>query len=250
MNIKLIMQKPNQIYNLFQTPKRRVIILIDPDKFNLKKHSASISKLNSFIDFYLIGGSLLSASVTEDVLEKLRKLTNLPLVLFPGNAMQVSEKADAILFLQLISGRNPEFLISQHVHAAPLVSRTNLEVIPTSYLLIDGGKRTSVEYISQSMPIPDNKTDIAVATALAGKYLGHKIIYLEAGSGAQNPVPCKMVSEVASKTNLPVIVGGGIKNEKTAISLIEAGANAVVIGSLFESDADAAINIAKKIKKY
>lgn len=243
------MQKQNQIYDLFLKPGKHVIILVDPDKFNKQEAANNFRKLNSLIDMVFVGGSLLSETRTATVIDDLRIITDLPVVLFPGNALQVTEKADAILFLQLISGRNPEFLIGQHVHAAPLIARTSLEVIPTSYMLIDGGKRTSVEYISQSMPIPSDKTDIAVATALAGKFIGHKLIYLEAGSGALHAVPAVMVSEVSSKTNIPVIVGGGIRDEITALELLSAGACAVVIGSLFENDSDAVVRIAKKIKK-
>lgn len=243
------MQKQNQIYDLFLKPGKHILILVDPDKFDKQEAAKNFEKLNSLIDVVLVGGSLLSETRTDTVIEELREMTSLPVILFPGNAMQVTEKADAILFLQLISGRNPEFLIGQHVHAAPLIARTSLEVIPTSYMLIDGGKRTSVEYISQSMPIPSDKTDIAVATALAGKFIGHKLIYLEAGSGALNAVPAVMVSEVSSKTNLPVIVGGGIRDEKTALELLSAGANAVVIGSLFENNPEAVVRIAQKIKK-
>jgi putative glycerol-1-phosphate prenyltransferase len=242
------MQKQNQIYDLFQKPGKHILILVDPDKFNIEKGEIFIKKLDLLADMILVGGSLLSETRTENVIDQLKKNSRLPVVLFPGNAMQVTEKADAILFLQLISGRNPEFLISQHVHAAPLIARTNLEVLPTSYILIDGGRRTSVEYISQSMPVPADKTDIAVATALAGKYLGHKLIYLEAGSGALNAVPADIVKAVSIKTSLPVIVGGGIRDEKTAMDLFGAGANSIVIGSLFESNPDAVLRIAQQIK--
>jgi len=242
------MQKQNQIYDLFLKPEKRIFILIDPDKFNKEKTEKFLNEAENLIDMILVGGSLLSATLTENTLEELRKMTALPLVLFPGNAMQVTDKADAILFLSLISGRNPEFLIGQQVHAAPLISRTNLEVIPTSYILVDGGCQTSVQYISQSMPIPANKPEIASATALAGKFMGHKLIYLEAGSGALNAVPAEMIKEVAAKTKLPVIVGGGIRDAETAMNLLKAGANAIVIGSLFEANPEAVIQIAKTIK--
>lgn len=244
------MQKQNQIYELFLKPGKHILILVDPDKFDAGEAEKNFRKLNSLADMVLVGGSLLSETRTEKVIDEIRKVTDLPVVLFPGNAMQVTEKADAILFLQLISGRNPEFLIGQHVHAAPLIARTSLEVIPTSYILIDGGKRTSVEYISQSMPVPADKTDIAVATALAGKFLGHKLIYLEAGSGALNAVPADIVKAVSSKTNLPVIVGGGIRDEKTALDLFSAGANSIVIGSLFETNPDAVLRIAQQIRNH
>jgi len=228
--------------------EKRLIVLIDPDKFDRKRTEAFFAGAKDLVDMIFIGGSLLSANRTELVVSDLRKITSLPLVLFPGNSMQVTGQADAILFLSLISGRNPEFLIGQHVHAAPLLYRENLEVIPTSYILIDGGSRTSVQYISQSMPVPADKPDIAVATALAGKYLGHKLIYLEAGSGALHSVSPDMVREVSEKTQLPVIAGGGIRSAETAVELLNAGARAIVIGSLFETNPDEVIRIAKKIK--
>jgi phosphoglycerol geranylgeranyltransferase len=244
------MQKQIQIYDLFLKPEKRIILLIDPDKFCRNKDEVFFQKMKNNAAAILVGGSLLSVARTEKVIDDLHAITDLPIVLFPGNAMQVTENADAILFLQLISGRNPEFLISQHIHAAPLIARTELEVIPTSYILVDGGRRTSVEYISQSMPIPADKPDIAVATALAGKFLGHRLIYLEAGSGAMNAVPANIVNAIAEKTNLPVIAGGGIRDEKTALNLIEAGASAVVVGSLFESDPEAVIRIAEKLNLH
>lgn len=242
------MQKHNQIYDLFLRPEKRIILLIDPDKFDEEKTQQILRLHQSLFDVVFVGGSLLSANRTDEVVHFLKNSSPVPVVLFPGNAMQISAEADAILFLSLISGRNAEYLIGQHAQAAPLISRTNLEVIPTSYMLIDGGNRTSVQYISQSMPIPADKTDIAVATALAGKYLGHKLIYLEAGSGAQNAVPAAVVHEVCEKTQLPVIVGGGIRSEETAMALLQAGACAIVIGSLFETNPDAVVRIAQTIK--
>ena len=249
MNNYITMQKQNQIYELFLKPEKHLLILVDPDKFDAGEAENNFRKLNSLTDMILVGGSLLSETRTETVIDAIKKVSELPVVLFPGNAMQVTEKADAILFLQLISGRNPEFLIGQHVHAAPLIAHTGLEVIPTSYILIDGGKRTSVEYISQSMPIPADKTDIVVATALAGKFIGHKLIYLEAGSGALNTVSVDIVKAVSLKTNLPIIVGGGIRDEKIAMNLFNAGASSIVIGSLFETNPNAVLRIAKQIKK-
>ncbi|KAF5049909.1 Geranylgeranylglyceryl phosphate synthase [anaerobic digester metagenome] len=244
------MQKHNQIYDLFLRPEKRVILLIDPDKFDEEKTSLFFSHHSGLMDMIFVGGSLLSANRTSFVIAALKKLTQIPVVLFPGNSMQLSANADAILFLSLISGRNAEYLIGQHVQAAPLIYNSELEVIPTSYMLIDGGNRTSVQYISQSMPIPADKTDIAVATALAGKFLGHKLIYLEAGSGALNAVPADIVKAVSSKTNLPVVVGGGIRDEETAMDLFSAGANSIVIGSLFETNPDAVLRIAQQIRNH
>jgi len=242
------MQKHNQIYDLFLRPEKRIILLIDPDKFDEEKTQQILRLHQSLFDVVFVGGSLLSANRTDEVVHFLKNSSPVPVVLFPGNAMQISAEADAILFLSLISGRNPEFLIGQHVQAAPLISRINLEVIPTSYMLIDGGNCTSVQYISQSMPIPADKTDIAVATALAGKYLGQKLIYLEAGSGALHSVSPDMVREVSEKTQLPVIAGGGIRSAETAVALLNAGARAIVLGSLFETNPDEVVRIAEIIK--
>jgi len=242
------MQKHNQIYDLFLRPEKRIILLIDPDKFDEEKTQRFFSHHGNLMDMIFVGGSLLSANRTASVIAVLKKGTQIPVVLFPGNSIQILDNADAILFLSLISGRNAEYLIGQHVQAAPLIYNSGIEVIPTSYMLIDGGRRTSVEYISQSMPVPADKTDIAVATALAGKYLGHKLIYLEAGSGALNAVPADIVKAVSIKTSLPVIVGGGIRDEKTAMDLFGAGANSIVIGSLFETNPDAVLRIAQQIK--
>lgn len=248
MNHYIDMQKQNQIYDLFYSGKKLVALLIDPDKFNKSKIEKIFKKNICLPDLIFVGGSLLVEKQMEEVISFFKKNTKIPVVLFPGNSMQISKNADAILFISLISGRNPDFLIGQHVLSAPYIAKTQLEVIPTSYILIDGGVRTSVEYISQTAPIPSDKTDIALATALAGKYLGHKLIYLEAGSGAKNSVPTEMIKVISEKTNLPIIVGGGIRSEKMANHLLKAGASTIVIGNLFETNPDEALKIIENIK--
>jgi len=166
----------------------------------------------------------------------LKSKTSLPVVLFPGSAMQFAPNADGILFLSLISGRNPDFLIGQHVAVAPTVKQSGVEVIPTGYILIDGGSPTSVQYMSQTMPIPNTKPEIAVATAIAGELLGLKAIYLEAGSGAMVPVPAVLIQAVRKAITIPIIVGGGIRTREQYQSALDAGANLVVVGNGLEAN--------------
>lgn len=240
----------DQIYQKYHSGKKQLFLLADPDKFD-----ASILETDSFkniaekIDLFLIGGSLLSASGVEKTAAEIKAKTDIPVVLFPGRSIQLVPNVDAVLFLSLISGRNAEYLIGQHVQAAPFLHQYNIEAIPTGYMLIDGGKMTSVQYISHSMPIPSDKIDIAVATALAGKYLGQKLIYLEAGSGAEKTVPAEMISAVADATELPIIVGGGIKTAKKVDEIYNAGASAIVIGTAFEDNPSAMADVIKSIIK-
>ena len=175
----------------------------------------------------------------EDTLEyclSLLRRSSIPVILFPGNPLQISSNADALLLLSLISGRNPELLIGHQVLAAPELKRSKLEIIPTGYMLIEGGKLTSVNYMSQTLPIPSDKTDIAVSTAIAGEMLGMKLIYLEAGSGATEPVSVNMIKKVSDNVDLPVIVGGGIRDAKAASERCRAGADIIVVGNGFEDE--------------
>lgn len=236
-----------QIYNKFLSGRKLLIVLVDPDKFDSPKANLFFSSNKKHIDMVFVGGSLLEANRTEKVVAELKSIADCPVVIFPGSSMQIVPNADAILFLSLISGRNAEFLIGQHVQAAPLIYRLGIESIPTSYILVDGGKTTSVQYISQTIPVPADKPDIAAATALAGKYSGHQLVYLEAGSGALHAVPAEIVAEVAQKTQLPVIAGGGIRNAETAEKLVKAGAKAIVVGTLYETNPDEIVRIAEKI---
>lgn len=209
-------------------------ILVDPDKHN-PASLALIGKLagvNS-VDFILVGGSLVSGSVEETVLA-LKNSTDLPVLLFPGNVLQISPAADGILLLSLISGRNAEFLIGNHVIAAPVLKKTRLEIIPTGYILIENGRTSSVEYMSNTKPIPADKIDLAVATAIAGEMLGYKLIYLEAGSGAKMSVNTKMVAEVRSNIRIPLVVGGGINTPDQIRDTYKAGADIIVVGSAIE----------------
>ena len=216
--------------------KKRVALLVDPDGYDSK----SLDELIGFINLYppdlvLVGGSILFNPI-EITITALKLGTKLPVFIFPGNLYQLSERADGILFLSLISGRNPEFLIGNHVLAAPHLGRSGIEVIPTGYMLIGNGKASSVEYMSNTSPIPGNKPDIAVATAMAGEMLGLKALYLEAGSGASHSVEPAMIRAIRKLISLPLMVGGGIRTAETALELFSAGADMIVVGNALEKD--------------
>lgn len=231
--------KQGKIHKLFGRKKKQFAVLLDPDK-NLDNEKLSRIIKNAEqanVDYFFVGGSLISNSL-DRLIERVKAQTELPVIIFPGHAIQVSAKADAILFLSLISGRNPEFLIGNHVISAPFIKKTNLEVIPTGYMLIESGIQTSVEYMSNSKPIPHNKNDIAVATALAGEMLGNKLIYLEAGSGAQHGVSAEMISQVKKSISVPLIVGGGLRTKQDISKAFDAGADIVVIGTAIENNPD------------
>jgi putative glycerol-1-phosphate prenyltransferase len=224
-------------------------VLVDPDKHD-KRSISVIGKAASpgSVDFFLVGGSLVSGSVDESV-RLLKETTDLPVILFPGNVLQISPQADGILLLSLISGRNPEFLIGNHVIAAPVLSKTKLEIIPTGYILVENGRTTSVEYMSNTKPIPADKIDLAVATAIAGEMLGHKLIYLEAGSGAREKVNARMISEVRSRISIPLVVGGGIHTPEQVIETYRAGADVIVVGSAIEEEPEAAAGLFRSISE-
>ncbi len=225
------------IYNsISETGKKKIAILIDPDRNTPASLERIVNNSNqSGADYIFVGGSLLVGSIGETI-SYIKGLTNIPVIIFPGNVIQISEKADGILFLSLISGRNPEYLIGQHVISAPTLKKSGLEIIPTAYILIENGRTTSVEYISNTMPIPADKPEIVVATALAGEMLGMKLIYLEAGSGAAKSVALGIISEVKKSTGIPLIVGGGIRNGEDAKKIFASGADLVVVGSAVEEN--------------
>ena len=225
------------IYNtLLTSPAKKFALLIDPDKhtdISLVKTLSLASK--AAVDFILVGGSLVSGPIDHTV-DIIKSASHLPLILFPGSLLQLSEKADGILLLALISGRNPDYLIGNHVLAAHYLKKSGLEIIPTGYILIDGTSVSSVQYISNTRPIPVEKPDIVVATAIAGEMLGHKLIYLEAGSGADRRVSEKVVAEVKKNITIPLMVGGGIRTPEDVLNLFNAGAEIVVVGSAAEED--------------
>jgi putative glycerol-1-phosphate prenyltransferase len=227
--------------------KKQLAVLIDPEKAKDAglKETIRIAKECS-VDFFFVGGSLLMSDNMDQCIAEIKAQCDIPVILFPGNALQVNPKADAILFLSLISGRNPDMLVGKHVIAAPYIKAAGLEVIPTGYMLIESGTSTAVEYMSHTIPIPSGKSDIAVCTAMAGEMLGLKMIYLEAGSGAQVPVPCEMVAAVRQQIKLPLIVGGGIRTAEPARQLWDAGADILVVGTAIEQNAGMVAELAQQ----
>lgn len=222
-----------------QEGRKLLAILLDPDKMDTEMIKDMIPKINeSRVDFIFVGGSTVAEHATQDLVLELRKNTSLPIILFPGHYNQITPQADAILFLSLISGRNPEYLINQQVKAVPLLQKTELEVIPTGYILIDGGKKTAVQRVSSTMPIASNSIEEITQTAVAGMYMGNKMIYLEAGSGALQPVLPEVIKSVRKSVNIPLIVGGGIRTENELTKAYENGADLVVIGTAFEENYD------------
>ena len=213
-------------------------VLIDPDKTRIQKLDSIINlAVKHQVDYFFIGGSMILNDMLDNVLSRIKTSCSIPTVLFPGSTYQLSDKADAILFLSLISGRNAELLIGKHVMAAPYLKESTLEVLATGYMLIDGGVSTSVSYISNTLPIPSNKIDIAVSTAMAGEMLGLNLLYMDAGSGAKNVISTPMVRAVSEAIDIPLIIGGGIKDISTLREKLEAGADIVVIGDSIEKDA-------------
>ncbi len=220
-----------------QQGEKRLAILIDPDKLRLRRLEQVVElAVAAGVHYFFIGGSLVVNDMLDTVLSGIRERCSIPLVLFPGNSFQLSYRADALLFLSLISGRNPELLIGQHVIAAPFLKMSPLEIISTGYLLIDGGVQTAVQYMSNTYPIPANKDDIAACTALAGELLGLKMIYLDAGSGARNAVPEGMIESVRGAVSVPLLVGGGIRTPEQAAAKLRAGADMLVVGNAIEQD--------------
>lgn len=213
------------------------VLLLDPDKVPFEQIAATISPLRSAgVDVLLIGGSLLLKQNFDAFVGEVKKAAGeLPVILFPGSLHQISGKADALLYLSLISGRNPAHLIDNQVLAAPILWQLGLEAISCAYMLVESGQMTSAEFMSNSRPLPRNKPDLALAHALAAQYLGFKLIYLEAGSGAQLPVPDEMITAVSQTVSIPLIAGGGIRTPEVARNKVEAGASFVVVGNFFET---------------
>lgn len=220
-----------------QQGKKKFAVLVDPDHVKLSHFERIISHaVDAKVDYIFIGGSLIVNNRLDDCLKEIKKSCDIPMILFPGDSMQLSYQADAILFLSLISGRNAELLIGKHVISAPYLKVSPLEILSTGYMLVDGGVATSVSYISNTAPIPANKEDIAVCTALAGEMLGLKQIFMDAGSGAINPVSEEMISAVSSAVQIPLIVGGGIRTPEAANVRVKAGADVIVVGNAIEKD--------------
>ncbi|HMW37977.1 MAG: geranylgeranylglyceryl/heptaprenylglyceryl phosphate synthase [Saprospiraceae bacterium] len=241
----------DQIIDNKNQGKKSVAVLIDPDHHKLANLEATLTIANrQHVDYFFVGGSLIIQDRMDECLRLIRERSSIPAVLFPGNCFQISEYADALLFLSLISGRNPEYLIGKHVEAAPKLHMTSLEIIPTGYMIIDGQNSNTAAYISQTMPIPSDKVEIAVATSLAAELLGFKLLYLDAGSGAQKAVNPEMISRVSALIKIPIITGGGIKSGSQAISLFKAGADILVIGNAIEKDPSLIVELTGVAREY
>jgi phosphoglycerol geranylgeranyltransferase len=217
--------------------KKSFTVLIDPDKVNAQSiEQITTLAMDAKVDYFFVGGSLVISNHLDECIQQIKSLCNIPVVLFPGSPSQVSKYADALLYLSLISGRNPELLIGQHVVSAPFVKKSGLEIMPTGYMVVDGGAPTTVSYISNATPIPADKNEIAMCTAMAGEMLGMKLIYMDAGSGAKRPITEQMIEKVASYIESPLIVGGGIIEPEKAYRNCKAGADVIVVGNAIEKD--------------
>ena len=242
----------NTLRNRQREGKKSIAVLIDPDKV---EDSAKLQYLinlanENCVDFFLVGGSLVTTPNLSEVIRQIKSNVTIPVMLFPGNSMQIDPHADALLFLSLISGRNPELLIGQHVISAPIIRNTKLEVIPTGYMLINSGRTTSVAYISNTTPIPEDKYSLAACTAMAGEMLGLQAIYMDAGSGAENAISARMISTVRKAVKTPIIIGGGLNTSRKAITALEAGADMIVIGNALEKNPDLLIEISDKVYEW
>lgn len=232
----------NRIYQSLLLRKEKgqksFAVLIDPDKVTPEKMDELTSlAVEAQVDYLFLGGSLVISNHLDDVVQQVKRNCDIPVVLFPGSPSQVSRYADALLYLSVISGRNPELLIGQHVISAPAVKKSGLEIISTGYMVIDGGAPTTVSYISNTFPIPADKNEIAMCTAMAGEMLGMKLIYMDAGSGARRPITESMIEKVSKVIDVPMVVGGGITDPEKAYLNCKAGADVIVVGNAIEKDA-------------
>lgn len=213
-------------------------VLIDPDKVNPSAVEQLVRlSVDATVDYFLVGGSLVISNQLDEVVQQIKASCDIPVILFPGSPSQISNYADALLYLSLISGRNPELLIGQHVISAPFVKQSGLEIISTGYMVVDGGAPTTVSYISNATPLPSDKNEIAMCTAMAGEMLGMKVIYMDAGSGAKRAISEHMIQAVAQQIEVPLIIGGGITDPEKAYRNCKAGADVIVIGNAIEKNA-------------
>lgn len=235
-----------------QQGKKSIAVLVDPDKVTDALHLQHLINLanENCVDYFLVGGSLVTTTNTADIVKQIKASVSTPVVLFPGNSIQIEPSADALLFLSLISGRNPELLIGQHVVAAPIIKNTKLEVIPTGYMLVNSGRTSSVAYISNTTPIPDDKYSLAACTAMAGEMLGLKAIYMDAGSGAEKEITARMITTVRKSIQVPLIIGGGINTSHKAFTALEAGADMIVIGNALEKEPELLNEISEKVYEW
>lgn len=246
-------QKP--IYQTFLSlrakKQKAFAVLVDPDKVNLPQMEQLATLCNQGkVDYLFVGGSLMLTHHLDECIKLFKQYSNIPVILFPGSPSQVSRQADALFYLSLISGRNAELLIGAHVVSAPMVKASGLEIISTGYMVIDGGAPTTVSYMSHSAPIPHDKNDIAICTAMAGEMQGKHLIYMDAGSGAKNPISEAMIQKVSAHISIPLIVGGGIQHPEKAYLNCQAGADVIVVGNAIEKDTSLIKEIAAAVHQY
>lgn len=246
MNIK------TDIYKQFRQKIGQIAVLIDPEKTNKEEQLKAIAEKSHFagISYFFIGGSTVNSTDFKQTTAFLKKHSSIPIIIFPGGNNQLSKDADGILYLSLLSGRNPEYLIGQHVASANEVLNLGIEVIPTAYILIDGGTKSSVAYVSQTTPIPVHQQNIAINTAIAGFLQGKKVTYFDAGSGAKNTVPSELIHSLNEKIETVTIVGGGIQSIEEIESLCEVGTNVIVVGNKIENDIDFLLDLKKVQHKH
>jgi phosphoglycerol geranylgeranyltransferase len=229
------------LFNQFASRKRQgrksFSVLIDPDKVDSKSIDQIVNlSIDAKVDYFFVGGSLVISNHLDECIQMIKSQCDIPVVLFPGSPSQVSKYADALLYLSLISGRNPELLIGQHVISAPFVKMSGLEIMPTGYIVVDGGAPTTVSYISNATPVPADKNEIAMCTAMAGEMLGMKLIYMDAGSGAKRPISEAMIQKVSTHIECPLIIGGGIIEPEKAYKNCKSGADIIVVGNAIEKE--------------
>jgi len=231
--------------------RKSFAVLLDPDKVDFAAFPEFLEyAAKNSVDFFFVGGSLITNYAIDQLIAAIHTYTDIPAILFPGSSLHIDPTADAVLLLSLISGRNPDLLIGQHVIAAPLLRRSGIEVLPTGYMLIESGRLTTVSYISNTTPMPRDKPGIAACTAMAGEMLGLRNIFLDAGSGAQFPVPANIISAVRQNVETPIIVGGGIDSYEKAYFALEAGADVIVVGNGIEQNPDLLPEIAASVKAF
>jgi len=227
----------NKIIKAKKNRLKLLAILLDPDKINVKDINKTVKKIETLsADFIFVGGSSVKENATQRLVKTLKNYTKIKIILFPGDVSQISTDADALLFMSLLSGQNPEYLINQQIRAVKKIKASCLEIIPTAYVLIDGGKISSVEKVSKTKPISQNQQELIVNIALAGQFMGKQLVYLEAGSGANYPVDTNIINKVANQVEIPLIVGGGIRNFNQIKEAFNNGADLVVVGTAFEEN--------------
>ena len=241
----------HQLSNRQHEGRKSFSVLIDPDKVEDSRSLVKILNMSqeNKVDYFFLGGSLITTNNISQILSIIKDNSNIPVVLFPGSNMQIDSEADAILFLSLISGRNAELLIGQHVVAAPILKKLTMEILPTGYILVNAGNQTTVSYMSNTQPVPYDKPSVAACTAMAGEMLGLRLIYLDAGSGAKMPVSNKMIAMVRKSVTTPLIVGGGINSGEKAESILSAGADMIVIGNGIEEKPELLIEVSDRINE-